>query len=74
MAASKKSTIGSHQHVWLKIIINETKKIMKKTNNWKTPGKDGIENYWLKNNDNILCAPFVVVAAIFIISIVKEYC
>ena len=37
------------EQIWLDISIEETKIAIKRSKNWKSPGNDGIANFWLKH-------------------------
>ena len=37
------------KQIWLDISIEETKIAIKRSKNWKSPGNDGIANFWLKH-------------------------
>lgn len=41
--------IEVNYQVWPQITLKETKSAIKKASNWKSPGKDGIANFWIKN-------------------------
>ena len=44
----KENETGKQQE-WVGITLEETKRAIHKTSNWKTPGNDGIANFWIKN-------------------------
>lgn len=39
---------NNNQMQWVDITAEEIHTRIKRTANWKTPGKDGVRNYWLK--------------------------
>jgi len=45
----EKDNENGNQQEWVGITLEETKKAIKMTSNWKTPGIDGVANYWIKH-------------------------
>ena len=37
------------EHTWNKLNVDQVRKKVKETKNWKAPGIDGVQNYWLKH-------------------------
>jgi len=40
---------STKQQEWMSITLEETRTAIMKTSNWKTPGNDGVANFWLKS-------------------------
>ena len=51
----EKNDLGNDKHLQERVVIN-LEKVTKqywKMPNWKTPGKDGLQGYWIKNLSNL---------------------
>ena len=51
----EKNNLGNDKHLQERVVINLEKvtKQYRKMPNWKTPGKDGLQGYWIKNLSNL---------------------
>ena len=45
----KKGMNGKNKQAQVQILQEKLKKILKKIPNWKDPGLDGVQGFWLKN-------------------------
>ena len=50
-----KNELGKNKHLQERVVISVEKvtKQCSKMPNWKAPGKDGVEGYWIKNLSNL---------------------
>ena len=44
---------GKNKQAQIKILQEKLKKILKKIRNWKAPGTDRVQGFWLKNSTSL---------------------